>query len=70
MSTLKKYAEEVRKAGRYGDTMLAHITPQEASILKLLGGSGSINPKTGIMEFYNASYYDSASDKEEYKYWV
>jgi len=51
MGLLQAYAEEVRKAGRYGDTMLAHITPREAGILKLLGGSGNINPNTGIMEF-------------------
>jgi hypothetical protein len=31
--------------------MLAHINPQEAGILKLLGGSGTINPHTGLREF-------------------
>jgi hypothetical protein len=38
--------------GRHGDTLLAHITPLEAVILQLLGGSGTINPKTGLPEFW------------------
>jgi hypothetical protein len=37
--------------GRFGDTQLAHVTPQEAALLKSLGGSGSINPRTGLREF-------------------
>jgi hypothetical protein len=44
-------AERVQDAGRNGDTVLAHITPEEAGILQLLGGSGAINPKTGLQEF-------------------
>jgi hypothetical protein len=42
------------KEGRRGDTLLAHINPQEAALLKRLGGSGSINPTTGLLEFFNA----------------
>jgi len=38
--------------GRYGDTMLAHINPQEAALLKSMGGAGTINPNTGLPEFY------------------
>jgi len=38
--------------GRYGDTMLAHITPSEARMLRRSGGSGSINPMTGLPEFF------------------
>ena len=49
---LASLAEKVQSAGRNGDTMLAHITPEEAGILKLLGGSGTINPKTGLPEFF------------------
>lgn len=41
--------------GRYGDTMLAHINPQEAALLKSMGGAGSINPNTGLPEFYGVS---------------
>jgi hypothetical protein len=37
--------------GRGGDTILAHINPQEAALLKRMGGSGTINPNTGLPEF-------------------
>jgi hypothetical protein len=38
--------------GRNGDTMLAHITPEEAQLLKARGGAGTINPATGLPEFF------------------
>jgi len=50
---LRKAAEALRKKGRYGDTMLAHITPKEAAKLKSEGGAGTINPDTGLPEFYD-----------------
>jgi hypothetical protein len=43
--------EKARKSGRNGDTILAHINPLEAIMLKKAGGSGTINPKTGLPEF-------------------
>jgi hypothetical protein len=49
--SLPEMAQRVQDAGRGGDTMLAHITPEEAGILQLLGGSGTINPRTGQPEF-------------------
>jgi hypothetical protein len=51
IATLKSQAKKVASAGRRGDTMLAHITPFEATALKRMGGSGTINPKTGLPEF-------------------
>jgi len=48
---LENAAEMIRRQGREGDTVLAHISPQEAGILQLLGGSGTINPYTGLPEF-------------------
>jgi hypothetical protein len=50
---LDNVAEMIRQRGREGDTVLAHISPQEAGILQLLGGSGTINPYTGLPEFKN-----------------
>lgn len=44
-------AKKVSAAGRHGDTMLAHITPREAAMLKAMGGAGTINPATGLVEF-------------------
>lgn len=51
-SDLKKIAQTLAKKGRGGDSMLVHITPKEAGMLKEAGGSGTINPDTGLMEFY------------------
>lgn len=39
--------------GRFGDTMLAHISPEEAHLLRQHGGSGTINPHTGLPEFFS-----------------
>jgi hypothetical protein len=39
--------------GRHGDTMLAHVNPREAALLKRMGGSGTINPRTGYPEYFN-----------------
>jgi hypothetical protein len=52
MAGLKTLAKELQSKGRNGDTMLAHINPQEAGILKALGGSGTRNPITGLPEFF------------------
>ena len=48
---LPALAEMIRAKGRGRDTMLAHITPREAALLKRRGGSGTINPDTGLPEF-------------------
>jgi hypothetical protein len=48
---LPKLADLIRRHGRNGDTELAHINPIEAHILKSLGGSGTINPETGLREY-------------------
>ena len=48
---LKEMAKILQKAGRGKDSIIAHISPREAAILKKYGGSGTINPHTGLMEF-------------------
>lgn len=52
LATLRPITEAIRQQGRYGDTMLAHISPREAMVLKKMGGSGTINPYTGLPEFF------------------
>jgi len=54
---LRQLAKKVRAAGRGRDTVLAHITPAEAKLLKSRGGRGSVNPKTGLPEFED-DFYD------------
>jgi hypothetical protein len=44
-------AHMVASRGRGQDTMLAHITPQEARMLRSKGGMGTINPATGLPEY-------------------
>jgi hypothetical protein len=51
IASLKGAADDVKSAGRNGDTMLAHINPFEAAMLKRMGGSGTTNPETGLPEF-------------------
>ena len=61
-SDLAAIAAMLTSKGRGNDTLLAHITPREAEILKAAGGSGTTNPETGLLEFYDdvtASGYDS-----------
>jgi len=53
MNKLMQMAAQLRQVGAEGspDTMLAHITPQEAAMLKAKGGSGRIDPNTGLPHF-------------------
>ena len=52
LASLRPIAQELQSFGRNGDTMLAHITPQEARMLQRMGGSGTINPVTGLREYF------------------
>lgn len=44
-------AEMVRLQGKGEDSILAHINPLEAMMLKQMGGKGTINKKTGLPQF-------------------
>lgn len=52
IASLTPIASGIASMGRNGDTMLAHITPAEARLLRRRGGSGTINPNTGLPEFF------------------
>jgi hypothetical protein len=47
---LSKAAQQLQSQGRGGDTILAHINPMEAEALRRMGGSGTVNPNTGLRE--------------------
>lgn len=53
------WSEYLGRQGRYGDTMVAHINPREAAILQALGGKGSVNPRTGLREYWDSDAGDS-----------
>ena len=64
----KEMAEIVRRLSAKTapkDTVLAAITPKEAAILKARGGSGKVDPVTGVKHFEenddNAGYNDDGS---------
>jgi hypothetical protein len=56
---LKAIAQLLQKSGRNGDSILAHITPKEAKKLEREGGAGSVNPETGLLEYYDEYGADS-----------
>jgi hypothetical protein len=59
---LADMAQYLASKGRRGDTMLAHITPEEAQMLKRMGGSGTINPDTGLPEFFLKKFFSAVSN--------
>ena len=61
---LRKIARLLQDKGRNGDTILAHINPREAALLREQGGSGDINPETGLMEFADEDYTSGLSAAE------
>ena len=54
--------KKVSKLGRFGDTQLAHVTPEEANMLKAMGGSGTINPYTGLRENFRFNPFKKLRD--------
>ena len=57
-SDLAAIASMLQGKGRGKDTILAHITPREADILKAAGGSGTTNPETGLLEFQEVDSFE------------
>lgn len=47
---MRNIAEQLRKKGQGGDTILAHISPEEAMMLGRTSG-GDINPHTGLPQY-------------------
>jgi len=64
-SDLAAIAAMLSSKGRGNDTLLAHITPREAEILKAAGGSGTTNPETGLLEFFDGEAYDFGDVRAE-----
>jgi hypothetical protein len=44
--------KKISNMGRMGDTELAHVNPEEKRLLKAMGGSGTMNPRTGMPEYF------------------
>jgi len=48
----QNHLSKIASKGRFGDTELVHVNQQEKDLLKSLGGSGTINPETGLNEYW------------------
>lgn len=66
------FAQKAQKHGRFGDTLVAHLSKSEADLLKKAGGSGTVNPQTGLLEFYKGTLggrginlFNAEEEKEE-----
>lgn len=55
----KGIGDMLASQGRNGDTMMAHVNPQEMQLLQSVGGSGTINPATGMPEFGLKKFFKS-----------
>lgn len=53
---MHEIAKHMSALGRNGDSQLIHVMPEEVEFLKKLGGSGTINPHTGLQEFFIGGY--------------
>jgi hypothetical protein len=57
----KQSAKELAQQGRYGDTMLMHVSPKEVAGLNYLSGKYGTqitrNPKTGLPEAFNVNRF-------------
>ena len=48
---IKHLYTDIAAMGDGGDTALAHVNEKEVALLKAHGGAGTINPRTGLIEF-------------------
>jgi hypothetical protein len=59
---LTPVASGIAQLGRKGDSQLAHITMSEARMLRRAGGSGTINPQTGLREYFLKKVFKSVGN--------
>lgn len=52
----------IAQQGRHGDTMLAHLTPEQHAMLTSMGGGSTTNPKTGLPEHWLAAMAPMANN--------
>ena len=49
---LREEASQVQGAGRFGDTELVHLNPEERALLEAVYGPATTNPETGLPEHF------------------
>lgn len=50
---MRKHAQALRRAGRFGDRHLVHVNDRELGYLASIWGEPSTNPTTGLPEFFD-----------------
>jgi hypothetical protein len=60
--TIRALAQNLQDMGRRGDTILAHITPLEAQLLHNITDGGTVNPVTGLPEFFLGDLFSGPGD--------
>jgi len=61
---LKNLYMDISSMGDGGDTTLAHVNPDEVALLKASGGSGTINARTGLVEFKGGSSKSAPTEQK------
>lgn len=67
---MRTLADLIRTTGQRNspggqDSVLAHITPKEARLLKRLGGVGTPDPVTGALHFYSSGADDGSQETDD-----
>ena len=65
---MKAMAQALSDMGRRGDTQLVHVTKEEVELLKKIG-SGTRNPETGLLEFYQDNNPNAGSNQSWVDQW-
>ena len=65
---IKHLYADVAGMGDGGDTELAHVNLKEVALLKAHGGAGTINPRTGLVEFKGKGGGGSPAPQENTTY--
>ena len=63
---LKNLYSDIASKGDEGDTALAHVNSFEVALLRAVGGSGTINAKTGLLEFKGGGGSSKPSETTSY----
>ena len=65
---IKHLYADIASMGDDGDTALAHVNTAEVALLKSHGGAGTINPRTGLVEFKGKGGGGSSAPQESKSY--
>jgi hypothetical protein len=55
MTSMRQTLQRAKSKGKKGDTDIVHVNPREKAMLKARGGVGSLNPDTGLRQYYSDS---------------